>query len=89
MPQFHTDTAIDGTTLRFSQVAASEHGGGFTKGEEVIDPLADPELIEPLLLFLLLASNGKLSFLFSVFIPFLLHSLETYYRFRFLSVYVS
>lgn len=44
--QFHVGTAIDSIFFRFSGGAASEDGGGSTKGEDIVDPPVDPEVIE-------------------------------------------
>lgn len=44
--QLHDDAAIDGITLHFSGGAAFEDGGGSTKGEDIVDPLFYPEIIE-------------------------------------------
>lgn len=44
--QFLTDTALDGNALNFAELAASEEGGACTKGEHVVDPEVDTEVIE-------------------------------------------
>lgn len=43
--EFHAETAIDGTTLRFSDGSGSDDGAGSTKGGVVYDPPADSEVI--------------------------------------------
>lgn len=43
--QLHAENAINGITP-FSGGAALEDGGGFTKGENVVDPAYGPEVIE-------------------------------------------
>lgn len=50
--KFHADNAKDSITLRFSKGGASDDGDGFTKVENTVDPSADPEVSELLLVFL-------------------------------------
>lgn len=45
-PQFYADTAVNGTTLRFSEGAVSDGGDGLTKSEHVFDSPADLEVID-------------------------------------------
>lgn len=44
--QIHANTAINGIVLRFPGGTGSKDGGRTTQGEDVIVPLANPEVIE-------------------------------------------
>lgn len=43
---FDVDTNIDGFIVRLSEGTASDDGDGSTKGRNVVDPPADPAVIE-------------------------------------------
>lgn len=43
---FHSDTAVDGITLRFLGDAVLKDGRGSTNGKDVVDPTVNPEVIK-------------------------------------------
>lgn len=44
--KFHTDTAIEGITLRFSKGAVLDDSDGFSKGRNVVDLSVDSKVIQ-------------------------------------------
>lgn len=44
--QWHANVTMNGITLRVSEVAASDDVDGSAKVEDIVHPLADPEVVE-------------------------------------------
>lgn len=63
-PQFHANASIDGSILPVLEGCTLDDGNSLTKGEDVVDPPADPVVIELPLVFFFQAPLRKLLFLF-------------------------